>query len=93
MMHETVIDLQTWADIFETSRDRRQAANTAQLVTVAKHPELGSYTAIQDVAEGLILLSELPFMGNQVRSKSLEQADGTASAQLQAPDICLARRN
>ena len=36
-MRETVIDFQTWADIFETSTDTQQASNTAQLVTVGTH--------------------------------------------------------
>lgn len=59
-MFQRAIDLQTWADIFEGLTTYAQTVTGAILTTTGMHPDLGAVVAVQDDAELMILLSEMP---------------------------------
>src|SRR4051812_27409825 len=59
-MHQRAISLETFADIFEELTEYEQVDVGSVLSTTGLHPILGAIVAIQDIAPGLILLSQFP---------------------------------
>lgn len=59
-MYQTVIDLQTFADLFERMSGVTQSDKGSMLVTHGRHPDIGVLVAIQDLAPLMIVHSEFP---------------------------------
>ena len=62
-VHQSVIDLQAFANLFDELSDVAQHDTGSLLSTNGRHPTLGSVVVLQDIAPGLILLSEQPRTG------------------------------
>jgi hypothetical protein len=61
-MYQRAITLEQFADIHEQLEVYGRTDTGPVMTTTGVHPDLGSIVVIQDIAPGLILLSELPFL-------------------------------